>query len=513
MKKRLDDLFDEASAKELDVVMENKDFSAPLDDDVLARIEKQTLEKSGLAAPRAKKRIVKRVLLLAATFALLLAVTLGTVACAAEQKEYREALKFFEEHNLSTEGLTRGEIKKVYRDITMQRFTYSKTAEVIQKSVWSQHLEGVEILQNDPTPEELEEIWERLKEGAVSDLSNRLSFFEVEADGDVRYESRRLGADEQYIECYDGDQLRWSIKLEPKYRSLEEIYPLGDGLLAEYMCDADMNDKRSFCQRLVRINFEGEIVWEYVMDWESELASVGCFDNDDGMISVLLRGSEQENGERNDYLIVKRFDANGEVLDSFRNRIGGMIRKVSRGENGFVLVVVDVDTEKTHIAVTDNTGRMMERFEYSIGKNYEIRDVIEYGGKIYFTADVTPTTEKGFREYAEKNLKDGGSDDKLLKLVREHYTATLMVCDPSDGVPKECYTQKGAVTGDLSISKDGVLIWDVKSIVTVEYSKMYYSGEWLYYLSGMSYIYQYAFDTDGKLLGQIQTERVEHFNI
>ena len=49
MKKRLDDLFDEASAKELDTLMENKSFSVPLDDAVLARIEKQTLEKSGLA--------------------------------------------------------------------------------------------------------------------------------------------------------------------------------------------------------------------------------------------------------------------------------------------------------------------------------------------------------------------------------------------------------------------------------------------------------------------------------
>ena len=124
MKKRLDELFDEVSAKELDTLMENKTFSATLDDDVLARIEKQTLEKSGLAAPKAKKRIVKRALLLAATFALLLAVTLGAVACAAEQKEYREALNFFEEHNLSTEGLTRGEIKAVYRDITLAFYLF-----------------------------------------------------------------------------------------------------------------------------------------------------------------------------------------------------------------------------------------------------------------------------------------------------------------------------------------------------------------------------------------------------
>ena len=232
MKKRLDDLFDEASAKELDVVMENKDFSAPLDDDVLARIEKQTLEKSGLATPKAKKRFVKRALLLAATFALLLAVALGAVACAAEQKEYRKALAFFEEHNLSTEGLTRGEIKKVYRDITLRRFTYSKTAEVIEKSVWSQHLEGVEILQNDPTPEEIEDIWERLKENVGSGYA----VISAEADNGIRYETLRDETSD-FIECYEADQLRWSFELTLKSERCIALHSLADGLIAENQYD------------------------------------------------------------------------------------------------------------------------------------------------------------------------------------------------------------------------------------------------------------------------------------
>ena len=63
-------------------------------------------------------------------------------------------MRFFDENGLSTEGLSREDVKAVYRDITTQCFTYDKTAEVIRRSV-----PGVEISQREPTPEELEELW------------------------------------------------------------------------------------------------------------------------------------------------------------------------------------------------------------------------------------------------------------------------------------------------------------------------------------------------------------------
>lgn len=60
---------------------------------------------------------------------------------------------------MSTEGLTRGEIKEVYRDITTKSFTYSKTAEVIRNSISSDNIGGYEIVQNNPTPEDIENLW------------------------------------------------------------------------------------------------------------------------------------------------------------------------------------------------------------------------------------------------------------------------------------------------------------------------------------------------------------------
>ena len=90
---------------------------------------------------------------------LILSACLGAFAIAAEAKEYETAVQFFQYYDMSTEGLTRGEIKAVYRDITTKSFSYSKTAEVIQSSISPDTVGGYEIPQEDPTPEDVEALW------------------------------------------------------------------------------------------------------------------------------------------------------------------------------------------------------------------------------------------------------------------------------------------------------------------------------------------------------------------
>ena len=83
------------------------------------------------AAPVAKKSRNKPIWFrwgtIAACMVLVLSVCFGSFAVVAEAKEYKAAVQFFNDYGMSTEGLTRGEIKEVYRDITTKSFTYSKT--------------------------------------------------------------------------------------------------------------------------------------------------------------------------------------------------------------------------------------------------------------------------------------------------------------------------------------------------------------------------------------------------
>ena len=129
-------------------------FSEDFNDRTAALLRSRT-EAAGEPAERccAPRRRLKPALA-AGLALLLLAGGFSGYAFAAEVKEYRAAVAFFAENALSAEGLTRGEIKNVYRDITTGKFSYEKTAEVIAKSVG-----GYELFQQEPTPEAVEGLW------------------------------------------------------------------------------------------------------------------------------------------------------------------------------------------------------------------------------------------------------------------------------------------------------------------------------------------------------------------
>ena len=88
------------------------------------------------AAPRpdARRKPSRRLRWGTLAACLALAAVLGGSALAftVEAREYRTAAAFFEENGLSMEGLSRAEVKEVYRDITTKRFTLRKTAEGAQ---------------------------------------------------------------------------------------------------------------------------------------------------------------------------------------------------------------------------------------------------------------------------------------------------------------------------------------------------------------------------------------------
>ncbi|MBO4229597.1 MAG: hypothetical protein J5938_04520, partial [Clostridia bacterium] len=111
----------------------------------------------------------------AACLVLLIGLGLSAVYVVAEAEEYKEAETFFLEHNLSTEGLTRSEVKAVYRDILTRSFSDEKTAEVLRTSI-----PGFLIEVAEPTPEELARFWDRNSSGpsapAIESTGYRYTF-------------------------------------------------------------------------------------------------------------------------------------------------------------------------------------------------------------------------------------------------------------------------------------------------------------------------------------------------
>ena len=116
----------------------------------------ETRTKSYRNAKALKLPVRKGWIAIAAAALVLLLGGMSAVVISAEAKEYRKAVTFFEENDLPMEGLSRAEVKAVYRDITTSSFTYEKTADVIRRAV-----PGYEIEQDTPTPEALAELWNK----------------------------------------------------------------------------------------------------------------------------------------------------------------------------------------------------------------------------------------------------------------------------------------------------------------------------------------------------------------
>src|SRR5690554_6154096 len=138
-----------------DVLKQLDEIPLPDKEKVLSSCLQQA-DSGGRALPAKRgRRPGLRPLVAVCTIFVLLIAGFSTYAIAADIREYNEAVTFFLENDLPMEGLSRGEIKKVFRDIRTGTFTYDKTAEVIEKSIIEGSIGGYEIFQEDPTPQDL----------------------------------------------------------------------------------------------------------------------------------------------------------------------------------------------------------------------------------------------------------------------------------------------------------------------------------------------------------------------
>ena len=165
---------------------------------------------------------------------------------------------------MSTEGLTRGEIKEVYRDITTKSFTYSKTAEVIRNSISSDNIGGYEIVQDNPTPEDIENLW---------NYKNYTGGFIGATQTGVHYkyhseykEDESLGLevhDKSYLEKYDGDNLLWSVSISDFW--IEDYSTVSDGVIAYGRTDTWSSTQISHAW-MAKIDLDGNLVWKHMLN-------------------------------------------------------------------------------------------------------------------------------------------------------------------------------------------------------------------------------------------------------
>lgn len=364
----------------------------------------------------------------------------------AEAREYQEAVSFFAENDLPTEGLSRDDIKQVYRDIITNRFSYDKTAKVIEQSVG-----GYEIFQEEPTPEDLEKLWK-----------------DKNADGSGLYQTQntkkgRNGVSYQFDCTERFDEAlgycvfdKGTIKQSVEGRDVWKVEL--PGFLIENITIADeqillygQNPEQLSEARLALLDTEGNVLWNKTVSngFRMEFIESALFG--DGEIVAFSRGDL-------DTLCVSKYDYAGNAKSVVKHETGNYgIRNTARLGDGYIVQLHNQMTGEYFVTI-DADGAMSDSFVYTGEEEaYFITGMMEYNGNVYLSAYSVPKLDEGesnaggrydiaaiLNELAD-SFSAGISNEALTQRVREHYTAVLLVCNPDSGEPQEFFSVNGSL--------------------------------------------------------------------
>lgn len=511
MKSNFSELFNRMDAGELDEMLAGVQ-SEGLDEVTARRIREAALENAGLAEQKTQRPKRRRWLYgtLAACLALILG--LGTYAYAMENKVYNEAVRFFNENHLSIDGLTRGEIKAVYRDITTASFTYAKTAEVIGKGLSTARVDGYAIPQEVPdalTPEQVQAMWNDYHLG----LNRKGIHYDIDYAETIDEKGVYLGMEKCIVSKYDGATLLWQADIRTYVA--DKCYPVTDGVIVCGQTEIT-ESRQNQSAWMTKLDDNGHEVWRRRLD-NGFLDEFICtvVEEDEGY-AVLSRGDYRT-------LCLSRYAADGQRTLLKKLDVGdyGVSNAVRFGDGYLVQLSSYVENEHARIVRLDHDGNLIDDFSYSAeDAQYYITDMAEFGGKVYLSAYAVPlladdeSSAGGRYEIATvlnelfERLESGEgnaweiSDEELTPMVRANYTAVLLVCDPRGGEPETFYSAEGSLGGKLTVNEQGEMTWDVESIASTFFSPATSS----FTIGGTCQVYRYTFDGSGTLVSQVKTD-------
>ena len=465
-------------------------------------------EKTGL---RPKKQMIRKGLRRVLIACLILvAVSLLAVGCA-EVKEYNDAVAFFDEKHLDAEGLTWSEIKAVYRDIKMETFTYDLTADVIKNSIIKLNLKGYELGSSVlPTlsPLEVNKLWREYVEKQSEIKKNGVICEKLQNEEDG-------GSTAVEVKKYNDGQLVWTTCVYDIQWFFNDIVIVSDGILLRGQVRESEFGKTT--GKLVKIDNEGNILWETLLEDHYFNSFGDIIETSDG--SYVLFDSK---GKK---IIRKTVSKNGELTSTTEIEQDDHIRlkKVIKArEYTFLHVSIEEKNIYSKIIKLNSDGKVVEQYTLkSETEQYFIEDMIEYNGKIYISATTVPRVENDETEYVGRYyidglLKDAFSEDKngidltadYLTKARQIYKAVLLQCDVEKMIPSQFMSTKCSVGGELSLNKNGELIWDLYEIINVNYSP--YTSSFTFGFTGS--VIRFNINEKGKVTSKTKTDELEQWS-
>lgn len=482
----------------------------------LDRVPIPVLFEASAEKTRPRKKMMKKAFIIAAA---VIAVFASLVGCAAEIKEYNDAVGFFEEHELSRENLSRSDIKKVYRDIITEKFALEKTAVVIIDSY-----EGKAIGISKPSSEELKDIWNKIDRG----MNDKYSWYYLDNDAEIY---GRLRSGEMMFKKEENGTVLWETKIPLRDGYVEDYTLLSDGkYIAVYGIYSPLIAPSQTCGFVEILDEKsGESLLQKLFVTYKRFSISEIIETEEGM--VLFCRADLKN-----FVFIK-MDLSGEILLQKVTEIGNLgIWDVAPFGDGYIVQLGGYQTQEAIYKVSKD-GELGEGISYSADDcAYFICDMLEYDGKLYLSAYAVPkhgkdidnshdeisfVLEKIWKMYddAEAMEDDTSAGDGIIREgmymstetlvddLRENYTAVLLVCDSESGLPDEFYSVEGSVCGELSMSEKGEMLWETQYISEAYYSPATSS----FSIGGASAVYRHTFDEDGRLVKTEKTGEVADF--
>lgn len=457
-----------------------------------------TINKSGQRKPK--------ILIISICIAVLFALT--GCAVAVEMNEYSDAVEFFNEYKISTEGYSRSEIKAVYKDITRHTYSNSKTLELLNEI-------SIEMYQNtldfiDPSNYD-----KLLNDYYLQNSKNEI----IENYGDTHYLDKRVDILEQFdgiihssvpekpekIIKQNGTETEWEFLLPEKYSSCELLLKYDGGIVVggrvkhpEFVSGYDYAG-------VFVLNDNGELIFEHHIEENNSRYLLAEIYED----KIVLFGKSFVNSTS----LVTVINVKGELISESRYAKVSDAKTVTPKK---ILIESDKIFLIDEIIYTDNTsgirvttqgfdGKWLSAVKYTEKDlQYHFSDAIIKNGKIYIGAYY----QKGeYEKFSDAYRK--GIDHNLEYLKR--FNSVLLVLDESQELSK-AYTVEKAIPVKIEL-KDStepawVLIHPLKTVTVKVHnylSSQFNAPPIEQKMIGVTQ-FEYIFDEDDKLTEKKETE-------
>ncbi len=454
-----------------------------------------------LIAESAEKKKKKHIVPILIAAALALILIFGSVAAHfvySERADYDRAVVFFAENELSTEGLTRDEIKSVYRDISSGAFAEPKTAEVLSKLSLEKYL--TELLSLDA--ETLRELWQ-----------THVEYLKHLIPAERRYTIEQDDS-EKFLDCHEGEELIWRAPLASNISV--ELVVLDDRLLVYGYRNSISSFSYPYASSLIdpipktplafMFDKDGTELWRYDPGGNGSLDAVIISDGEliffGNMYDLTGASVTPKVWYKVDPVKMKftRISLDGAVLEEKTLDVADTAPRVDSVEaavktpagylvqvsdSQLVLLTHELEYVKTVIYFNDTQER------------YNIHSILYHEGNVWVSAytgineDASKKINEISSEYSIKWLElneeppfEGEEKEELTSALISSCSSVLLMCDAEGNEIREIACEQGAVMKstlipELKLDRNGNVSWQILKITGAKPEPPQYSSRFV----------------------------------